>query len=134
MADTCTYAVLKFGGSSVANATNMSRVLDITSGELSEADRVVLVSSAISGCTDALLTIADPDVESARKAAVREEMLGRHLAIARRLFTGAERAEAESQVQRLFAEMDLAPDGEKVTFGELLSTSLLALKLRCEGY
>ena len=38
-------SVLKFGGSSVASATNLSRVLDIVE---KEQGRVVLISSAIS--------------------------------------------------------------------------------------
>ena len=47
------YRVLKFGGSSVASATNISRVLDIVGKETAKGC-VVLVSSAISGCTDAV--------------------------------------------------------------------------------
>ena len=119
------FSVLKFGGSSVADATNMSRVLDIVGGAL-DGGRVVLVSSAISGCTDGLLACADGDRE--REAA----LMDRHLAIVRRLFTGAEQAEASAEVMRLFAEMEAAPAEEKVTFGELLSTRILARKLDCE--
>ena len=119
------FSVLKFGGSSVADATNMSRVLDIVGGAL-DGGRVVLVSSAISGCTDGLLACADGDLE--REA----ELMDRHLAIVRRLFTGAEQAEASAEVMRLFAAMEAAPAEEKVTFGELLSTRILARKLECE--
>ena len=119
------FSVLKFGGSSVADATNMSRVLDIVGGAL-DGGRVVLVSSAISGCTDGLLACADGDRE--REA----ELMDRHLAIVRRLFTGAEQAEASAEVMRLFAAMEAAPAEEKVTFGELLSTRILARKLECE--
>ena len=120
------FRVLKFGGSSVADATNMSRVLDITGGEL-EKGRVVLVSSAISGCTDGLLAVAAGDMSGL--PALRE----RHLAIVRRLFTGDERTEAAAEVARLFEEMEAAPADEKVTFGELLSTRILARKLACDG-
>ena len=119
------FRVLKFGGSSVADATAMSRVLDIVGDALDEG-RVVLVSSAISGCTDGLLACADGDRE--REAA----LMDRHLAIVRRLFTGAEQAEAAAEVMRLFATMEAAPAEEKVTFGELLSTRILARKLECE--
>ncbi len=119
------FRVLKFGGSSVADATAMSRVLDIVVDALGDS-RVVLVSSAISGCTDGLLACADGDTEG--EAALME----RHLAIVRRLFTGAEQAEAAAEVMRLFASMEAAPAGEKVTFGELLSTRILARKLNCE--
>ena len=119
------FRVLKFGGSSVADATAMSRVLDIVEGAL-DGGRVVLVSSAISGCTDGLLACADGDLE--REA----ELMERHLAIVRRLFTGIDQAEASAEVMRLFAEMEAAPAEEKVTFGELLSTRILARKLDCE--
>ena len=119
------FRVLKFGGSSVADATAMSRVLDIVDGAL-DGGRVVLVSSAISGCTDGLLACADGNMEG--EAALME----RHLAIVRRLFTGLEQAEASAEVMRLFAAMEAAPAEEKVTFGELLSTRILARKLECE--
>ena len=48
--------VLKFGGTSVANATNMSKVVDIVSKAV-DRDRTILVASAISGCTDTLIKI-----------------------------------------------------------------------------
>ena len=120
------FRVLKFGGSSVADATAMSRVLDIVGGELAKG-RVVLVSSAISGCTDGLLAAAAGD------ASVLPALKERHLAIVRRLFTGEERSEAAAEVTRLFFEMEAAPADEKVTFGELLSTRILARKLACDG-
>ena len=104
----------------------MSRVLDIVGGELAKG-RVVLVSSAISGCTDGLLACAAGDPSGL--PALRE----RHLAIVRRLFTGGERAEAAAEISRLFFEMESAPADEKVTFGELLSTRILARKLACDG-
>ena len=48
--------VLKFGGSSVANAENMSKVVDIVTKAV-DRDRTILVTSAISGCTDTLIKI-----------------------------------------------------------------------------
>ena len=50
--------VLKFGGSSVANAANMSKVVDIVTKAV-DRDRTILVSSAISGCTDTLIKIGN---------------------------------------------------------------------------
>ena len=105
----------------------MSRVLDIVGGERAKG-RVVLVSSAISGCTDGLLACAAGDTTAL--AALKE----RHQAIVRRLFTGVERADAAAEVARLFFEMEAAPADEKVTFGELLSTRILARKLACDGF
>ena len=48
--------VLKFGGTSVANAVNMQKVVDIVAGAV-DKDRTILVCSAISGCTDTLIKI-----------------------------------------------------------------------------
>ena len=128
------YSVLKFGGSSVATATNMSRVLDIVEAEVRQGRQVILVSSAISGCTDALLEIAAAETAPARKIELCQTLLERHLAIARRLFTGAEQEKMAPLLQGLFEEMMAAPDAEKVTFGEIFSTRILAEKLRCEHY
>ena len=123
--------VLKFGGSSVASATAISRVLDIVDA-LGRDGRTVLVSSAISGCTDALLSISA--APSHERAALAEPLKQRHLDIATRLFTGAERVAAAADVERLFGQLLAAPDAEIVTYGELLSTALIARKLACDGY
>ena len=123
--------VLKFGGSSVADATRMSGVLDIVLAAAAK-DRVILVSSAISGCTDALIAIgAETDPE--RKAQQVEALRRRHHAIAQRLFTGAERADMLAELDALFAELAAAEPDACVTFGELFSTRILARKAACDG-
>ena len=116
-------SVLKFGGSSVASATNMSRVLDIVEKEAAKG-KVVLVSSAISGCTDALLKGDEKSLADMEK---------RHRDIVTRLFTGAERQQVQQQVDTLFTELRRAPAPEQVTYGEILSTTILCAKLQAEG-
>ena len=118
------YRVLKFGGSSVASATNMSRVLDIVEAEAKKG-RVILVSSAIAGCTDALLSGLEEQLQ---------EMEQRHADIVTRLFTGADRESLQRKVDNLFTQMRKAPADERVTFGEIFSTTILAAKLETEGY
>ena len=125
--------VLKFGGSSVANATNISRVIDIVS-KAARIDRVALVCSAISGCTDALLDIARSERGSAERQVMLDSLKTRHDDIIRRLFTGAEREAVSAKIQRLFDKLSSAPEDEMVTFGELFSTTVIAEKLRCEGF
>ena len=102
----------------------MSRVLDIVEAEAAKGC-VILVSSAISGCTDSLLSEDD-----ARWA----DMERRHQSIVKRLFTGADREALQQKLDALFQEMRQAPQEEKVTFGELFSTTILAAKLASEGY
>lgn len=123
--------VLKFGGSSVASATRMSGVMDIVNSELA-IDRVVLVSSAISGCTDALIEIgktADPAEKAGRIDALRL----RHHEIVRRLFTGAECAAAQEEMNAIADELAKAAPEACVTFGEIFSTRILARKYSCDG-
>ena len=48
--------VLKFGGTSVASAEAMLQTIDIIKKALEE-DRTLVVSSAVSGCTDQLISI-----------------------------------------------------------------------------
>ena len=116
-------SVLKFGGSSVASATNMSRVLDIVEKQAAKG-KVVLVSSAISGCTDALLRAGEKSLADMEK---------RHRDIVTRLFTGTERQQVQQQVDTLFTELRRAPVPEQVTYGEILSTTILCAKLQAEG-
>ncbi|MBO4671708.1 MAG: aspartate kinase [Bacteroidales bacterium] len=119
--------VLKFGGSSVANATAMSRVLDIVE-EASSRDKVVLVCSAISGCTDALIQIGkaeDPEH-------LIECLESRHISIINRLFTGKERGDAIAECRSVFSDIRCIPPVIEA-FGEVLSTKIIAQKLSCEG-
>ena len=125
--------VLKFGGSSVANATNISRVLDIVS-KAARRDRVALVCSAISGCTDALLDLARTERGGAERNVLLESLKTRHEDIIRRLFTGAERELVSGKVAVLFEKLAAVPEDEMVTYGELFSTTIIAEKLRCEGF
>lgn len=119
--------VLKFGGSSVASATAMSRVLDIVE-EASSKDRVVLVCSAISGCTDALLQIG----KSEDPEHLIESLEARHISIINRLFTGKERCEVIAECRSVFSDIRCIPPVIE-SFGEVLSTRIVARKLSCEG-
>ena len=125
--------VLKFGGSSVANATNISRVLDIVT-KAARRDRVALVCSAISGCTDSLLGLARTERGSVERQVMLESLKTRHLDIIRRLFTGVEREAVSEKIESLFGKLAAAPEDEMVTYGELFSTTIIAEKLRCEGF
>jgi len=112
--------VLKFGGSSVADATNMSKVMDIVT-KAAEKDRVLLVCSAIKGCTDTLIN--EGATEALRK---------RHHDIIRRLFTGKERADADAEMDSLFDFLGTKPSCIEA-YGELLSTKIIARKLACDN-
>ena len=114
----------------MADATRMSQVIDIVLAAV-ERDRCVLVCSAVGGCTDALVAIG-AETDPAARAQRIEALRRRHHAIARRLFTGAERREMVAELDGLFEELAAAEPEACVTFGELFSTRILARKFACE--
>lgn len=123
--------VLKFGGSSLANATRISAVMDIVESAL-ENEKVVLVCSAISGCTDALINIASA-LGEARSAKI-ESLHSRHSKIIERLFTGAERERVNADISQLFDELESGKfTGPVEAFGELFLTRIVAAKFAEAG-
>lgn len=122
--------VLKFGGTSVANATAISRVLDIVDSARSRG-KVVLVCSAISGCTDSLIALSGMEPSEREKAG--KAILDRHNSIVGRLFTGKERKDVSQIVLDTYKDLLDAEAEDYQTFGELFSTRIIAAKLRCDG-
>ena len=76
--------VLKFGGTSVANAKNITRVKDIVAN--TKSDSIVVVVSALGGITDLLLETADSaSKQSETYKNILIEIENRHLQAAREL-------------------------------------------------
>ena len=138
--------VLKFGGSSVANATNMGKVADIVSSAV-ERDRTILVCSAIGGFTDALIKAghlaASGNDEYKR---IIDEYQQRHIEIILELLplekheelTGICREYFDSLRSiihgvRLLGELSQTSLDAIMSFGELLSTRIIAAKLASVG-
>lgn len=129
----------------MASATRMSGVLDIVSETL-KTDRVVLVSSAISGCTDALIRIGKYASEGDDRCWDEFKTLkDKHGNIIFRLFTGKEREKVFDKLEKEFSELfklTMAISDRKAitpaeseyiqTFGEIFSTTVLAAKLETE--
>src|SRR6266852_4861570 len=99
---------MKFGGTSVADAEAIARVVAIVRRrfESRAADRPpVVVVSALAGVTDRLIDAAhlaeEGDADGA--AASLSELLGRHLAAASALTTGERQAELVAAVREEFA-------------------------------
>ncbi|MBE6240086.1 MAG: bifunctional aspartate kinase/homoserine dehydrogenase I [Bacteroidales bacterium] len=138
--------VLKFGGSSVANAENMSKVVDIVANAV-DRDRTILVASAISGCTDTLIkigTLASQRDESYK--GLIEELQEKHHVIIRDFLPLEKQAESQEVCDSLFDSLrsiaqgvfllgELSPASLDAIqgFGELWSTKILATKLASIG-
>jgi aspartokinase/homoserine dehydrogenase 1 len=137
--------ILKFGGSSVAQADTIRRVVRIV--DRARGDRPVVVVSAVGGVTDTLL-------EAASRAADDGESWREHLADLRRrhhdtaddLAADSERAEVVADLGRLFDDLaellhgvsllrecsDRTRDRVLAT-GELASSRIVAAALRAAG-
>ena len=103
--------VLKFGGTSVADAAAMNRVVEIVSAAV-ERDRTILVCSAISRCTDTLIEIGH---RAARRddsyQTLIDQLQLRHLQIIDELLSPERQEEADTQVRELFASLSSIAQG-----------------------
>lgn len=139
--------VLKFGGTSVVDAAGIGRVARIVRAASGGA-RPVVVTSALGGVTDALLaavrTASAGDADAALRVA--EDLLERHRTVADAMLGAGGRAELGAALDRaaaclaeLFRIMRDHPGtrhalrDEVVSYGERLSSRLLALTLREAG-
>jgi len=135
--------VMKFGGTSVEDAQAFRRVAEIVAARRDE--QPVVVVSAMSRMTDALLAAISMATEGNAAAAVRmlDEHLARHTSVAEELLmpqssteVEAELAKVRAELRKLFDEVATHKDAppslqdEIVSYGERLSAHLLAAVLR----
>jgi aspartate kinase len=140
--------VMKFGGTSVQDASAIEQVTEIVRSKLQR--RPVVVVSAMAKATDALLKIAR--LAGARRfeqaAAVIEELRVRHLTTAAALLEGQvhELDQVERQLQAYFDDLselsrsiatlgELTPRSQDAitSFGERLSSLIVAAAFRARG-
>lgn len=144
--------VLKFGGSSVASAVNIQKVIDIVGAALKGADgsggdAIVLVVSAMGGVTDQLLTTGE--LASQAKESYKDllkQMETRHLDAVRDLLPIQQQSATLSLVKQQFNELEGVCDGvfllgelsprtkdRIVSYGELLSSLIVTAALQSLG-
>jgi aspartokinase/homoserine dehydrogenase 1 len=138
--------VLKFGGSSVADAGNINKVVNIVKAALGR-DKTIVVASAIGGCTDALIRIGklaesgDKDYEL-----LLSELEKRHFDLIDDLITPDFRDGLTKKITVLFEELKGIYNGIFLikeishatmdlimSFGELFSTTIIAEKFSSTG-
>jgi bifunctional aspartokinase / homoserine dehydrogenase 1 len=137
--------VLKFGGTSVANAENINKVVAIVQ-EAARKDKTVVVVSALGGVTDLLLGAASLAAEwnesYKEKLAIIEQ---RHLDAVKQLIPIAHQSQLLSLVKRscneiedicngIFLLGELTPRSKDriSAYGEWLSSQIIAAKLASE--
>ncbi|MEO8582239.1 MAG: aspartate kinase, partial [Flavitalea sp.] len=138
--------VLKFGGSSVANAENINKVVSIVQ-KASQKDKTIVVVSAFGGITDKLLS-------AAALAATGDELYSeqltlmekRHLTAVQELMPVAKQSSVLSSVKKqcneiqdicngifLLKELSAATKDRVVAFGELISSQIISAKFNSDG-
>jgi bifunctional aspartokinase / homoserine dehydrogenase 1 len=134
--------VLKFGGSSVASAENINKVVAIIQSKIGTAKTVVVVS-ALGGVTDLLLlaaiTAVSNDLEYKK---VLEQIEARHLDAVKALIPIAQQSSLLSFVKQqcnhiedicngiyLLGELSPRTKDKIVSYGELLSSQIIAATL-----
>ncbi|HSC28526.1 MAG TPA: aspartate kinase, partial [Vicinamibacterales bacterium] len=141
--------VMKFGGTSVADAEAIRRLLAIVRAEYERGNAVpVVVVSAMAGVTDRLLALASAAARGERAAVASgvEELRGRHLAALDALVPGEPRARVALELNRHADEVagilasisilrELSPRSldRIASAGELLSSRLVAAALEAGG-
>ena len=138
--------VLKFGGSSVADATCVRRVADIVNAAASRSPVVVL--SAMGKTTDALFAAAQAaergETETALKAL--REIVAKHKKACAELWQGDPPVDLQQFIEALSTQIDMLLRGVAllrelsarsrdaiVSFGELLSSQIVAAYLHSRG-
>jgi len=135
--------VLKFGGSSAANAANIQKVVDIVQQSV-QKQPVILVVSAMGGVTDMLLKTGElaSRADDSYKSLL-SQMEQRHLESVRELLPIQQQSATLSQVKQQFNELEgicegvfqleeLSPRTKDriVAYGELLSSLIISAKLQ----
>ncbi len=135
--------VLKFGGSSVANAANIHKVIAIVQKAL-EKESTVLVVSALGGVTDQLLNLGYlASVSDELYKNHLRELETRHLETVRELLPIQQQSATLSLVKQHFNQLEGICDGvfllnelsprtkdRIVSYGELLSSQIIAAALQ----
>ncbi len=138
--------VLKFGGSSVANAENIEKVFEIVKNEIKTQSCVVILS-AMQGTTDALIEIgklAESGDENFRRKI--SEIKEKHLEAAHLLIENQEYKTLSNLIENFINELKSICEGvfllreltpktldRIVSFGEIFSTKIFSAKLTALG-
>ncbi len=136
--------VLKFGGSSVADAVRIKQVASIVVAERADGPLVVVVS-ALGGITDELVALADgaPEEREPLKTAI-DRILDRHLSVLGEIAriddaTGSEITATIDELRRLIIGIGYIGDcppavrDRIIATGERLSAPIVAAALRAAG-
>lgn len=131
--------ILKFGGSSVANAKTIARVIDILVQEGNQRQTMVVVVSALGGVTDSLVKMGVVAAKSGNARSLLNGLVKKHQEVVRKLITPKSRSRVLAEVKLKAAELEGMLHGVSLirelsprsldaimSYGEQLSAYLMA--------
>ena len=138
--------ILKFGGSSVANAENIAKVIRIISGSFKKNRRMIVVVSALGGVTDSLIRIASLAAEKNNEyKKLLGDVVAQHDAAIQDLIVLKQKKAVLAQAKKKYDELgdslkgiyllgELSPRSlDHVTsFGEQLSAAIISEAIRAQ--
>src|SRR5688500_17533003 len=139
--------VLKFGGSSVANAENINSVIAIVQRAIEKNTNTIIVLSAMGGITDALLEAASLASEGNDSYKEKLNLIGqRHFTAVKELIPLDQQSGVLSMVKKrcneiedicngvfLLRELSSRTKDSIISYGELLSSQIFSSKLNALG-
>lgn len=130
--------VLKFGGTSVQNAESIESLVQIVSKQLANDTPIVVVTSAMAGITNQLLTLAAEAEQGKDVAAKLKEIENRHLEVIRKFIPAKKQNPVVMQIKLYLNELEdllhgvhavkeLSPRTKDVilSYGELCATFMV---------
>ncbi|VAV91202.1 Aspartokinase, partial [hydrothermal vent metagenome] len=116
--------ILKFGGSSVANADHIQKVISIVSEQQKTDGDFIVVVSALGGVTDALIDLANKAMQAdASWSALFGELLAQHEQAICALIDKNHQQPVLQQIQQIFSQLQQSLNGIHL-LGELSARSL----------
>lgn len=146
--------IMKFGGTSVAHASNINKVIDIVLESLKGGENIVIVVSALSGITDDLIMLADLAFKKDLKyKTIFKSICGRHDQAIKELISskdprqsGASKEKVSKEINKKYSELEeivknifsaqelsLASLDAVMSFGEQLSSYMIGEAIKSRG-
>ena len=139
--------VMKFGGTSVAHASNINKVIDIILDSKKGGDNIVIVVSALSGITDDLIMLANlASKKDLKYKIIFEAICGRHNQAIKELIDSKNQERVLREINKKYSELEeiaknifsaqelsLFALDAVMSFGEQLSSFIIGNGIKSRG-
>jgi len=139
--------IMKFGGTSVADASNINKVIDIILEAKKQENHIVVVVSALGGITDDLITLANlASQKDAKYEIIFKAICGRHDQAIKELIDPKDQKQVLQEINKKYGELEeivknifsakefsLSVLDAVMSFGEQLSSFIISEGIKSRG-